>query len=652
MSQNIVTQFADIRILRYEVPHFNELPLQKKIFIYYLYEAALSGRDMLFDQHFEYNLVIRTILERMADFNDIESLKTYLNRVWFSSGIHHHYSTLKFKPDFSKDEFNSWFVNCKWDDLFSPSLSARVLEIVSDIIFNENRANVRVSQNSEGDLVKDSCTNFYKNVNQAEAEEFYRSLKNSAGYEAPSFGLNARLLKKDGKLHEEVWYADGKYGAAIKNIIQNLTKAQAYAENEKQKKVIQLLIDFYTTGDLSIFDQYNIEWLNENSSSTDFINGFIEVYGDPLGMKGSWEALVNTTDIEETQRVKVISENAQWFEDHSPVDPQHRKEKVEGVSMKIINVVTLGGDCYPASPLGINLPNADWIREKHGSKSVSLANISAAHHKASLTSGVVNEFAATSKEIELHKRYGSEADHLHTHLHECLGHGSGRMISGVTSEMLKVYSSVIEETRADLFGLYFMMDEKIVDLNLVSHPDVAKAQYNSYIRNGLMVQLTRIALGAKIEQAHMRNRQLIASWAFEKGQTTNVIERVNNSGKTGFIIHDYLALRQLFGQLLKEVQRIKSEGDYEAARQLVETYGVQINYELHAEVLERFKKLNIAPFTGFINPILKPVTNKVGIIENIVLDETENYEIQMARYSKEYGYLVQDAFNEFINSIK
>jgi len=655
MSQNIVTQFADIRILRYETPHFEELPLQQKVFIYHLSEAALAGRDILFDQHFQYNLVIRTILELMvetlegkSESSDYQSLKVYLQRVWFSSGIHHHYSTLKFKPEFSEPEFKQWFEQCNWNDLFDSNLQSPIYQIVADVIFNTKKYNIRVSQDSHGDVVKSSCNNFYQGVNQAQAEFYYQQLKDEAGNETPSFGLNSRLRLKDGDLVEDVWCLKGAYSKAIAAIIGHLEEAANHAENPQQQQVIKLLIEFYKTGNLKLFDQYNIAWLAEQQATTDFINGFIEVYGDPLGLKGSWEALVNTMDVEETHRVKVISDNAQWFENHSPVNEQHRKQKVEGVSMKIINVVTLGGDCYPASPLGINLPNADWIREKHGSKSVSLANISAAHHKASLTAGVVDEFAATTEELELHKKYGAEADHLHTHLHECLGHGSGRMMPGITTDMLKNYASVIEETRADLYGLYFMMDEKMSELNLVSHPDVAKTHYNSYIRNGLMVQLTRIQPGAKLEQAHMRNRQLIASWVFEKGQDQKVIEKVVQNGKTGFVVHNYEALRQLFGQLLKEVQRIKSEGDFEAARNLVETYGVQIDQEIHAEVLARFEKLNIASFTGFINPILHLKKDANGEIIDVTIDDTEDYDTQMKRYSRDYSFLVDDAFNELI----
>jgi len=659
MSQNIVAQFADIRILRYEIPHFEELPLQQKVFIYHLSEAALAGRDILFDQHFRYNLVIRTILERMvetlegkSESSDYQSLKTYLQRVWFSSGIHHHYSTLKFKPEFSEPEFKQWFEQCNWNDLFESNLQSPIYQIVIDAIFNTEKYNIRVSQDSHGDVVKSSCNNFYQGVNQAQAEFYYQQLKDEAGNETPSFGLNSRLRLKDGDLVEDVWCLKGAYSKAIAAIIGHLEKAANHAENTQQQQVIKLLIEFYKTGNIKLFDQYNIAWLAEQQATTDFINGFIEVYGDPLGLKGSWEALVNTMDVEETHRVKVISDNAQWFENHSPVNEQHRKQKVEGVSMKIINVVTLGGDCYPASPLGINLPNADWIREKHGSKSVSLANISAAHHKASLTAGVVDEFAATAEELELHKKYGAEADHLHTHLHECLGHGSGRMMPGITTDMLKNYASVIEETRADLYGLYFMMDEKMSELNLVSHPDVAKTHYNSYIRNGLMVQMTRIQPGAKLEQAHMRNRQLIASWVFEKGQDQKVIEKVVQNGKTGFVVRNYEILRQLFGQLLKEVQRIKSEGDFEAARNLVETYGVQIDQEIHAEVLARFEKLNIAPFTGFINPILNLKKDASGGIIDVTIDDTEDYDTQMKRYSRDYSFLVDDAFNELIADLK
>lgn len=649
--QYLAEQFADIRILRFKVDAFDKLPINRKIYIYYLSQAALAGRDILFDQHYRHNLLVRFVLEQMVkQLKPDNRLSEYLKRVWFSSGIHHHYSTLKLKPVFSADEFCQWFFNCDWQQWFDDEQTKQLHSLIADILFNDAVATKRVWNTPGDDLVKESCNNFYSDVTQQEATDFYASLKQDAGDNAPSFGLNSQLTKSNGQLEEIKWHLHGKYDKAIAQIIYWLEKAKISAENSHQVKAIGLLIDFYTTGNLEIFDQYNIEWLKDHDSQTDFINGFIEVYADPLGIKGTWESLVNITDEEETHKTSVISEHAQWFENQSPVDPQFKKPRVQGVSMKIIHAVTLGGDCYPASPLGINLPNADWIREKHGSKSVSLSNISESHQQASLTSGVIEEFAANLREIELHKQYGAMADHLHTHLHECVGHGSGRMLPGITSEMLKSNASVIEEARADLFGLYFIADPMMMDLKLVPHPDVAIAQYNSYIRNGLMVQLTRIEPGKKIEQAHMRNRQLICRWVFEKGQKNCVIERVTQNGKTYFKINDYSQLRDLFGQLLKEVQRMKSEGDEKAAAKLVETYGVDVDATLHREVLERFSKLNQAPFTGFLNPVLSPVCDAHGNITNITIDYTETLEQQMFRYSNEFGFLTDETIQAFIYS--
>jgi dipeptidyl-peptidase-3 len=650
--QYFAEQFADIRILRFNVEAFNTLSLNRKIYIYYLSQAALAGRDILFDQHYRHNLLIRFVLEQMVrQLNPDHRLNEYLKRVWFSSGIHHHYSTLKLKPDFSSGEFEQWFFKCNWQSWFSVDHTQALHTLISNILFNNSEAIKRVWNAPGDDLVVKSCNNFYCDVTQKEATEFYASLKQTAGDNAPSFGLNSQLIKENGQLKEIKWHLHGKYGKAIRQIVNWLNKAKISSENSHQTKAIGLLIDFYTTGDLKVFDQYNIEWLADHESQTDFINGFIEVYADPLGIKGTWESMVNITDEDETHKTAVISEQAQWFEDHSPVDAQFKKPHVKGVSMKIIHAVTLGGDCYPASPLGINLPNADWIREKHGSKSVSLSNISESHQQASLASGVIEEFAYNVSEIELHKQYGAMADHLHTHLHECVGHGSGRMLPGITSEMLKSNASVIEEARADLFGLYFIADPMMMDLKLVPHPDVAITQYNNYIRNGLMVQLTRIEPGQKIEQAHMRNRQLICRWVFEKGQKDRVIERFIKNGKTYFKINNYSLLRELFGQLLKEVQRIKSEGDEKAAAQLVETYGVDVDVDLHREVLERYSKLNLAPFTGFINPVLSPVLDAHGNITNIAIDYTETFEQQMFRYSDEFGFLTNESIQAFIHAL-
>ncbi|MFT3738886.1 MAG: dihydrofolate reductase [Breznakibacter sp.] len=658
-SSVLAEQFADIRILRYCADSFNDLNLQEKKLVYYLALAAYSGRDILFDQHFEYNLVIRRVLEEMvlqlhdgpATNPKFNALEVYLKRVWFSSGIHHHYSTRKFEPGFSKADFREWFAQCKWDAVFGHRNTQKIADKICEVIFSDNKFIRRTSQSIENDLVADSCNNFYKNVTQHEAETFYQQQKAGGGETPPSYGLNSRLIKKGIQIEEEKWHIHGKYGKAIAQIVHWLEKAGEIASTPSQKKTIDLLVDYYRTGDLQTFDRYSIEWLADDHSVIDFVNGFIEVYGDPLGLKGSWEALVNMMDKTETQKVKVISQHAQWFEDRSPIAPQYRKPVVSGVSMKIIHALALGGDCYPASPLGINLPNADWIREKHGSKSVSLSNISDAHHLASSNSGVIEEFACDDEEIALHKQYGSEADHLHTHLHECLGHGSGRLAQGITTDMLKAYGSTIEEARADLFALYFMMDPKMEELGLVGSHLLAHTHYNSYIRNGLMVQLTRIELGAKLEQAHMRNRQLIAKWAFEKGKPLGIIEQIERNGKTYFKVKDHQALRNIFGQLLHEIQRIKSEGDYEAAKNLVETYGVNIDYTLHQQILERFAKLNIAPFAGFLNPEFRVTYNNNGHIADIVLDYSDSYKQQMFKYSRQYSFLTDEAIAVFLEEI-
>ena len=656
MSQIIQDQFADIRILKFPLPDIKSFDLKTRIFIYYLSEAAICGRDILFDQHYKYNLAVRTILEQIViqtdstkvDQQEYNYLLEYLKRVWFSSGIHHHYSTNKFKPGFKVEFLKKWFHLCDWSAWFNKNELPIVLEKLIDIIFNPTKDKKRVSQDSRRDLIIDSANNFYHRITQKEAEEFYKKKKEDISY-PPSFGLNSQLIKDNsGAVSELIWKSGGKYSNAIDKVIYWLNKAVKVALNSQQTDVINILIDYYKTGDIELFDKYNISWLKEQDSPVDFINGFIEVYGDPLGIKGSWEALVNVTDIKETGKVKVLSNNAQWFENYSPIDKKFKKEKVKGVNMKIIHAITLGGDCYPASPLGINLPNADWIREKYGSKSVSLSNISDAHHLASISSGLVEEFAFSKEEIELHRKYGSFADHLHTHLHECLGHGSGKLSPGITSETLKSYSSTIEETRADLFGLYFIMDQKMIDLNLMPNFEVAQCQYNSYIRNGMMVQLTRIEPGEHIEQAHMRNRQLISSWVYINGN--GAIRKEIKKGKTYFVIQDYDALRNLFGKLLNEVQRIKSDGDYNAAKTLVETYGVNVDKKLHQEVLDRYLKLNLPPFTGFLNPRLTPVRDKNQNITDVLVSTDETYFDQMTRYSRDYGFLVEESMMQFKQS--
>ncbi|TRX70306.1 dihydrofolate reductase [Carboxylicivirga sp. M1479] len=639
-----VEQFADLRILRYEIPNFETLPLNKKAYIYYLSQAALCGRDIIWDQHNEHNLFLRgclgIIYKELDRINSsFQKLELYYKRVLFSNGLHHHYSTEKIPIDLTAKELDEW-VSCfssqeinKLGLKSSDELKTKLSSLLMDVEY----ATKRVCQDEGKDLVQHSANNFYKDLAQHEAEAFYSKLKDEDEPHGISHGLNSRLIKTDAGIREEVWKLNGKYSKAIEKIIYWLNKAAEVAENKQQKKCINLLCEYYITGDLKLFDEYSIEWLQEQTGSIDFINGFIEVYGDPLGFKATWESLVNITDEEETAKASIISEQAQWFEDHSPVMPHHRKDKVKGVTMKVINAIMLGGDCYPASPLGINLPNAEWIREVHGSKSVSLQNISHAYEMASLSSGVIEEFAYSIDEIKLHKLYGSIADNLHTHLHECVGHGSGKLEEGVGSDALKAYGSVIEEARADLFGLYFMADEKMIELGLVPHMDVAKAQYNSYIRNGLMVQLARIAEGANIEQTHMRNRQLIASWVLENTRESNAVVKVEKEGKTYFVINDYKQLRLLFGQLLKEVQRIKSQGDYLAAKKLVETYGVHVNKEIHSEVIRRYSKLNVAPYSGFLNPELTAIYTNQELID-VKVSYDESFMEQMQRYNVEYNF--------------
>jgi dipeptidyl-peptidase-3 len=641
-------KFADIKILRYAVPEFEKLDVNKKIYIYYLSQAALCGRDILWDQNNLHNLAVRAVLENIfksytgnRETSEFQQFVVYMKRVWFSNGIHHHYSTEKIPADFSEAYFCELIGKSEWKSFETPSRQSFDVFVgtVQDAIFNMETNVKRVNLESGKDLIGSSCNNYYQNVNQSEAEAFYANLKASAGPEPVSFGLNSTLIKENGRLTERVWNLDGKYGKAIEQIIFWLTKAIAFAENEHQKKYIYLLIDYYTTGDLAKFDQYSIEWVKEQAGDIDFINGFIEVYGDPLGIKGSWESIVNYKDQEATKRATILSENAQWFEDRSPVDPEFKKPKVKGVSAKVINVAILAGDCYPATPIGINLPNAEWIREAYGSKSVTIENITQAYFLDSMGNGMLEEFAASNEEIERSRQYGYLAGNLHTDLHECLGHGSGKVREGVITEDLKNYYSTIEETRADLFALYYIMDEKMVELGLVPSIDAAKAEFDAYLRNGLITQLTRIEPGKDIEESHMRNRQLIARWAYEAGKARNVAEFVRSEGKTYIRINDYQALRNLFGQLLKEIQRIKSEGDFEAARNLVENYGVKVDRSLHEEVLSRFKKLDLAPYAGFLNPVYEVKTWPCGTPNDVSVRYDEDYTSQMLRYSKEYGFL-------------
>ena len=644
-------KFADLKILRFAVPAFETLDLNKKLYIYHLSQAALCGRDILWDQNNRFNLRIRVVLETIwktfkgnRDTDLFKLFEVYVKRVWFSNGIHHHYSTEKIPAGFPKTYFNELIANSDWSGFkvnSGQSFEVFIAEI-QDVIFNPEKETKRVNLDPKDDLVASSANNYYQNVTQGEAEVFYAELKTKAGAEPVSFGLNSTLVKEDGRLIEQVWKLDGKYGKAIEQIVFWLEKAFNYAENDLQKKYIGHLIEYYTTGDLALFDQYSIDWVKELEGDVDFVNGFIEVYGDPLGIKGSWESIVNYKDKEATKRATILSENAQWFEDNSPVAPEFKKTAVKGVSAKVINVAILAGDCYPATPIGINLPNAEWIREKHGSKSVTIENITQAYFLDSMNNGMLEEFADSEEEIERAQQFGYLAGNLHTDLHECLGHGSGKVLEGVSTENLKNYYSTIEETRADLFALYYMLDNQMLQLGLLPSVEAAKAEYDVYLRNGLLTQLTRIEQGKDIEESHMRNRQLIARWVYEAGKTQNVVEFVRSEDKTYVRINDYQALRKLFGQLLKEIQRIKSEGNFETAKQLVENYAVKVDRPLHEEILARFKKLDLAPYSGFLNPVYQLKTYPCGTPADVLISYNEEYSDQMLRYSNEYGFLVNE----------
>lgn len=642
-----VDQFADLRILRYQVPGFDELSSRQKELIYYLSEAALWGRDIVTDQNYKHNLTIRKTLDAIVEgfqgdrtTPEWKDFMVYTKRVWFSNGIHHHYSTDKFLPEFSRDYFESLVKNS--EGVTFPVEDSQTLDafiaFLEPVMFDPNVDAKKVSQDSSGDLVADSAVNFYAGVNQEEVEEYYNSIMDKDDPTPVSYGLNSRVIKKDGKVMEEVYSINGRYGPAIEKIVFWLEKAAPVAENDQQRKVIDKLIEYYKTGDLEKFDEYNILWVNDTASRIDFINGFIEVYDDPLGMKATWESVVNFKDLEATKRVSVISDNAQWFEENSPTDPRFKREEAKGVTAKVITVAMLGGDCYPSSPVGINLPNANWIRRTHGSKSVTMENIAYAYDQSSLDSPFGKEFTYNDETLNRIKQYGALAGNVHTDLHEVLGHGSGKLLPGVSSEALKNYHSPVEEARADLFALYFLMDPKLIDLGVLPNTEAAKAAYDMAVRNGLMTQLTRVELGKTIEQAHMRSRALVSHWVYEKGKPDNVISRENKDGNTYFAINDYQKLRELYGELLKEVQRITSEGDYEAAKALVETYGVQIDQELHKEVLDRYSKLNLAPYGGFMNPVYTPVMEN-GAITDVNVSYPDNYVKQMLRYGKEYSIL-------------
>ena len=643
-----VEQFADLQILRYRVPGFENLSLQQKELVYYLTEAALQGRDILFDQNGKYNLRIRRTLEAVytgykGDKNtpDFKAMEVYLKRVWFSNGIHHHYGSEKFVPGFAPEFFKEAVLSVDASTL--PLAEGQTVEQLCDelspVIFDPAVMPKRVNQAAGEDLVLTSACNYYDGVTQKEAEDFYNVMKDPKDETPVSYGLNSRLVKENGKIQEKIWKVGGLYGQAIDKIVYWLKKAEGVAENPEQKAVIAELIKFYETGDLKTFDEYAILWVKDLNSLVDFVNGFTESYGDPLGMKASWESLVNFKDMEATHRTEVISGNAQWFEDHSPVDKQFKKDEVKGVSAKVITAAILAGDLYPATAICINLPNSNWIRSHHGSKSVTIGNITDAYNKAAHGNGFNEEFVYSDAELQLIDKYADLTGELHTDLHECLGHGSGKLLPGVDPDALKAYGSTIEEARADLFGLYYVADPKLVELGLTPNEDAYKAEYYTYLMNGLMTQLVRIEPGNNVEEAHMRNRQLIARWVFEKGAADKVVELVKKDGKTYVVVNDYEKLRELFGKLLSEIQRIKSTGDYQSAHDLVENYAVKVDPALHAEVLERYKKLNLAPYKGFVNPKYEAVVDAAGKITDVKVTYDEGYAEQMLRYSKDYSNL-------------
>lgn len=651
MSENfnyIVEQFADLQLLRYRVAGFENLSLRQKELIYYLSEAALEGRDILFDQNGKYNLQIRKLLEAVyvsysGDRNnpEFQGLEVYLKRVLFSSGIYHHYACDKFVPAFSPEFLRECIEQVDVASL--PLKDGESVQAMCDklfpVMFDPKVMPKRVNQADGEDLVMTSAANYYEGVTQDEAEKFYAMQKVAADPHPVMYGMNNRLVKKEEVLQEEVWKLDGMYGEAIQKIIFWLEKAETVAENEAQREVIRLLIDFYRTGDLKTFDTYSIAWLKDTDSKVDFVNGFIESYGDPLGMKASWESIVNFKDEEATHRTETISQHAQWFEDHSPVSPSFKKEMVRGVSAKVITAAMLGGDLYPSSAIGINLPNSNWIRSLHGSKSVTIGNLTDAYNKAAKGNGFREEFVYSQEEKDLLEKYADITGDLHTDLHECVGHGSGKLLPGVDPDALKAYGSTIEEARADLFGLYYLPDEKLVELGLTPDKEAYKAEYYAYMMNGLLTQMVRIEPGCDLEEAHMRNRQLIARWALENGKSKNVVELVKKEGKTYVKINDYLQLRGLFAALLSEIQRIKSEGDYEAARALVEKYAVKLDATLHEEILNRYRSLHLAPYKGFVNPVYCPQYDAEGRIMDVKLDYTEGYTEQMLRYGRDYSNL-------------
>ena len=644
----VVDQFADVQILRYRVPDFETLSLQQKLLVYYLSQAAVEGRDILYDQNGRHNLCIRRTLEAVYEnyegdrsSADFKALETYLKQVWMGNGIHHHYSMDKFVPAFSQAFFAQAVqgIDPAKLPLAEGETAQALVEKLTPVIFDPAVMPKRVNQAAGQDLIATSACNYYEGVTQREVEQFYDKMKDPADATPVPYGLNSKLVKRDGRVQELTYKVGGLYSPAIERITGWLEKASSVAENDQQRKVIDTLIDYYRTGNLETYDEYSIEWVKDLASQVDFVNGFTETYGDPLGLKGSWESIVNFKNVEATKRTEIISSNAQWFEDHSPVAPEFRKEKVKGVSAKVITAAMLGGDCYPSTPIGINLPNSNWIRHDYGSKSVTIENITEAYNEAAAGSGFNEEFMWSDAERTLDKQYATLTDNLHTDLHECLGHGSGKLLPGVDPDALKAYGSTIEEARADLFGLYFVGDPKLVELGLLPNMEAYKAQYYHYIMNGLMTQLTRIQPGKDIEESHMRNRQLIAAWAYEHGKADKVIELAERDGKHYVKVNDYERLRDLFGQLLAEIQRIKSTGDWQGAHDLVETYAVKVDPALHAEVLERYEKLHLTPYKGFVNPVYTLVKDGQGNVTEVTVSYDEDYVAQHLRYSKEHSSL-------------
>lgn len=638
----IVDRFDDIKVIRYEVPAFENLTLEEKELVYYLSEAAKCGRDILFDQNFKYNLAIRRTLETIYTESEVKTgdefaaFEKYLKKVWFANGIHHHYSNDKFTPEFSEAWFREQLAKYINDD--NRQMDS---DLLCKILFDKELYASRLNQKEGVDVITESAGNYYEGVNQEEVEAFYNGMAaaDADNPEPISYGLNSKLVKgEDGKIYEQVWKIGGMYSPALEKIVYWLEKAATVA-NPTQKEVIEALIKYYKSGDLKDFDDYSVLWVKDTDSNVDFVNGFIESYGDPLGRKASWESVVNFRDVEACKRTEIMAANAQWFEDNAPINPAYRKKEVKGVSAKVITVAMLGGDCYPATAIGINLPNADWIRKEHGSKSVTIDNITYAYEKAAQGNGFAEEFILREEDRERAKNYGKLGDDLHTDLHECLGHGSGQLAPGTKGDELRTYSSTLEEARADLFALYYLGDEKLVEIGLIPTLDVAWSQYSDYIMNGYMTQLSRIELGKDVEESHMRNRKLIAEWCYEKGKADNVIELVKKDGKTYIVVNDFVKLRQLFGELLCEVQRIKSEGDYEACKALVENYAVKINPELHKEVIERNAALNIEPYGGFVNPEYELVTDAEGNVTDVKISYPANYVEQHLHYGKDYSYL-------------